>query len=174
MTIQSQADFDDMRRVGRVVRAALAAMRRNVAPGVSSGELDDVCARTFDLHGAQAAPALVYGFPGTACISVNNEAVHGIPGQRRLEPGDLVKLDVTAELDGYYADAAITVPVPPVSPERLRLATCAREALRKATTSATAGRPMNIIGRSVQSEVEGQGFSIMPALGGAWRRQDDP
>jgi methionyl aminopeptidase len=72
MTIQSQADLDGMRRVGRVVRDALEAMRRNVAPGVSTGEFDVVCARTFDLHGAQAAPTLVYGFPGTACISVNN------------------------------------------------------------------------------------------------------
>jgi methionyl aminopeptidase len=155
-----------MRRVGRVVRNALEEMRRRVAPGVSTGELDSVCARTFERHGARAAPTLVYGFPGTACISVNNEAVHGIPGPRRLEAGDLVKLDVTAELDGYFADAAITVPVPPVSPDRLRLARCAQVALRKATASATAERPVNVIGRSVQSEVERLGFSIMPALGG--------
>lgn len=166
MTIQSQADLDGMRRVGRVVWAALQEMKRRVAPGVSTEELDSVCARTFDAHGARAAPALVYGFPGTACISVNNEAVHGIPGPRRLEPGDLVKLDVTAELDDYFADAAITVPVRPVSPDRLRLARCAHEALRKAAAVATAGRPMNVIGRSVQSEVERRGFSIMPKLGG--------
>ena len=83
---------------------------------MSTAELDSVCARTFDRYGARAAPALVYGFPGTACISVDNEAVHGIPGPRRLEAGDLVKLDVTAELDGYFADAAITVPVPQCRP----------------------------------------------------------
>ena len=152
--------------MGRVVRAALEEMRRNVVPGVSTEELDSVCTRTFDTHGARAAPALVYGFPGTACISVNNEAVHGIPGPRKLENGDLVKLDVTAELDGYFADAAITVPVAPMTPQRLRLVRCARNALHKATGTATAGRPMNVIGRSVQSEVERQGFNIMPAFRG--------
>ena len=118
------------------------------------------------MHGAQAVPALVYGFPGIACISVNNEAVHGVPGQRRLEPGDLVKLDVIAELDCYFADASITVRRCRRCIPRLSLATCARDALRRATGAARAECPANVIDSSVQSEVERRGSSIMPALGG--------
>ena len=84
-------------------------MRRAVAPGVSTADLDRVAARAFERAGARSVPELDYGFPGITCISVNDEAVHGIPGRRRLRAGDLVKLDVTAELHGFYADACRTV-----------------------------------------------------------------
>jgi methionyl aminopeptidase len=109
VSIESADDWKGLRRAGRIARLTLDALESRVRPGISTGELDAAAARVFAAHGARSAPALVYGFPGTVLISVNDEVVHGIPGARRLEAGDLVKLDVTVEKDGYIADAARTV-----------------------------------------------------------------
>src|SRR5579863_5844538 len=104
MSIDTPEELEAMKAAGRVVALALRAMRREVRPGVTTAELDQVGSRVFRAHGARSGPQLDYNFPGVNCISVNDEAVHGIPGSRRLQEGDLVKLDVTAELDGFYAD----------------------------------------------------------------------
>lgn len=117
MSVDSEKDLQGLKRAGRVVALALKAMGEAVREGITTAELDRIAAAMLAEHGARSAPQLVYGFPGTACISVNDEAVHGIPGSRQLQRGDLVTLDVTVELDGYYADAAVTVGVPPVSDE---------------------------------------------------------
>jgi len=101
MTINTDADFEGMRAAGRVVSDTLRAMRDSVRVGISTGELDRIAADVFARAGARSAPRLDYSFPGHTCISINDEAVHGIPGPRRLRDGDLVKLDVTAELRGY-------------------------------------------------------------------------
>jgi methionyl aminopeptidase len=111
MSIETPEELDALKAVGRVVAEAIRAMRSNTRPGVSTAELDDIGARVFAEAGARSGPQQDYGFPGTTCISVNDEAVHGIPGRRVLRDGDLVKLDVTAELDGFYADACVSVPV---------------------------------------------------------------
>jgi methionyl aminopeptidase len=115
MSIGSREDLDGLRAAGRVVGLAIAAMRERLRPGVTTAELDAVAAEAFAREGARSAPQIVYGFPGVTCISVNDEAVHGVPGGRRIEPGDVVTLDVTAEVDGYIADAAVTVGVDPVA-----------------------------------------------------------
>ncbi len=111
MSIETPQQLRALRAVGRVVADAIRAMRIETRPGVTTGEFDDIGARVFARAGARSGPQLDYGFPGVNCISVNDEAVHGIPGKRRLRDGDLVKLDVTAELDGFYADACVSVPV---------------------------------------------------------------
>src|SRR6478752_9076230 len=103
MSIDDENELVLLKRVGAVVAKARDAMASHVAPGVTTAELDEVGRDVLARHGARSAPQLAYGFPGVTCISVNDEAVHGIPGRRRIEPGDLVKLDVTAELDGYMA-----------------------------------------------------------------------
>ena len=92
-------------------RLTLDALETHVRAGVTTARLDEVAASVFAKHGARSAPAVVYGFPGTVLISINDEVVHGVPGPRRLERGDLVKLDVTVEKDGYVADAARSVVV---------------------------------------------------------------
>lgn len=107
MSIETPEELAALRASGRIVADALPAMRRAVRPGVTTGDLDAIAARIFRRAGARSAPQLTYGFPGVTCISVNDEAVHGIPGGRRLREGDLVKLDVAAELDGFYADACV-------------------------------------------------------------------
>jgi methionyl aminopeptidase len=166
MSIESQADLDGLRAAGRVVAEATRAMRDRVRPGVTTEELDRVGARVFADAGARSAPQLAYDFPGVNCISVNDEAVHGIPGRRRLRSGDLVKLDVTAELDGYYADACVSVPVGEVDPARLDLLAASRDALEKALLIAQAGTPINHIGRTVESVVAGRGYSVCRELAG--------
>ena len=111
MSIASAADWRGLRRAARVVREALDALERALAPGITTAELDRIAAGVLARHRARSAPTLVYGFPGSALISVNDEIVHGVPGARRIRPGDLVSLDVTVEKDGYVADAARSVVV---------------------------------------------------------------
>ena len=135
MSIESPADFDGLVRVGRVVAATLKAMSEYVRPGVSTAEVDRVGSRVLREHGARSAPQIFYGFPGVNLISVNDEVVHGVPGDRVLRPGDLVSLDVTAELDGYIADAATTVPLAPYSRKASSLCRCARKAFEKGIIS---------------------------------------
>jgi methionyl aminopeptidase len=166
MSIGSQADWRGLRAVGRVVRLTLDALERRARPGVSTGELDRVAAAVFAAHGARSAPSLVYGFPGTVLISVNDEVVHGIPGARRLESGDLVKLDVTAEKDGYVADAARTVVLEGGSDVARELRACARAAFTGALRVARAGNRVSEIGRVIEAEVERWGFSVIRDLGG--------
>ena len=155
-----------MRTAGAVVRAMLEAMKSEVRPGITTAELDQVGGQVMLRHGARSAPSLVYGFPGVSCISVNDEAVHGIPGKRALREGDLVKLDVTIEKDGFMADAAITVPVGEVADEQQRLIDCAQRAFAKAMLVARAGFRVSEIGRVVEREVKRSGFYVIRELGG--------
>lgn len=166
MSIETQEDLLGLRRVGRAVARTLAAMRKAVRPGVTTAELDRIGERTLARHGARSAPRAVYDFPGATCISVNDEAVHGIPGSRRLEEGDLVTLDVTAELDGYYADAAVTVGIPPLSNEAGRIRDCARAAFERALGVARAGARLADVGGTVEAEVRRRGFHVLRALSG--------
>jgi methionyl aminopeptidase len=166
MSIESTDDWNGLLRAGRIAHLTLDALEAGVRPGVTTGELDAVAARIFAAHGARSAPAVVYGFPGTVLISVNDEVVHGIPGARRLEAGDLVKLDVTVEKDGYVADAARSVIVESGSDVATRLAACARDAFAAALTVATAGRKVNEISRVVESTVRRRGFTVVRGLAG--------
>lgn len=166
MSIESEKDLEGLKRAGRVVAQALRAMRDAVRPGVSTAELDDIAARVLRRTGAQSAPNLVYDFPGTTCISVNDEAVHGVPGSRRLEQGDLVTLDVTVELEGYYADAAVTVGVPPISDTAQRLLESVETAFWRAAHAARAGERLAVIGGKIEAEVERRGFKVLRELCG--------
>jgi methionyl aminopeptidase len=166
VSINTPEELASMRAVGEIVRRMLEAMKQAVRPGVTTAELDEVGGKVMREHGAQSAPQLVYKFPGVNCISVNDEAVHGIPGERTLREGDLVKLDVTVEKDGFIADAAITVPVGEVAEESWRLIACAEEAFSKAMLVARAGFRVSDIGRAVEKEVRRNGFSVIRDLGG--------
>ena len=166
MSIESDTDWRGLRAVGRVVRLTLDDLEQHARPGVSTGELDHVAARVFAAHGARSAPSLVYGFPGTVLISVNDEVVHGIPGARRLEHGDVVKLDVTAEKEGYMADAARTIVLEGEQEIARRLRACVRGAFMSALKVARAGRLVSEIGRAVEAEVDRYGFSVIRGLGG--------
>jgi methionyl aminopeptidase len=166
MSINGPEELEFLRAAGAVVRAVLEAMKREVRPGITTGELDGIGAKVIAENGARSAPAMVYGFPGFNCISLNEEAVHGIPGERALRDGDLLKLDVTVEKNGFMADAAETVAVGAVSKEAERLMNCARRAFEKAMLVARAGFRVSEIGRAVEKEVRREGFSVIRELGG--------
>jgi methionyl aminopeptidase len=166
VSINGPDELEGMQAAGAVVRLMLEAMREEVRPGITTAELDAVGAGVMRQHGAQSAPALVYQFPGVSCISVNDEAVHGIPGPRALEDGDLVKLDVTIEKDGFMADAALTVAVGEVTEERQNLMACAERAFAKAMLVARAGFRVWEIGQAVEREVRRSGFAVIRELSG--------
>jgi methionyl aminopeptidase len=166
MSIESQADLDGIRRVGQVVAEALQAMERETRAGISTMDLDEIGASVLREHGARSAPQLVYNCPAVNLISVNDEIVHGLPGRRRLLVGDVVKLDVTAELDGYIADAATTVVVPPGSATAMQLKECVKAAFDAGFEAAGAGRLVSDIGRAVDRVVRRYGFDVIRELSG--------
>ncbi len=166
MSIESAQDLIGLQRAGAVTRKTIEAMKAAVQPGISTRELDDIGGEVMRQHRARSAPRLVYGFPGENCISVNEEIVHGLPGRRTLGPGDLVKLDVTVELDGYMADACETVAVPPVKKEQQRLIDCAKNSFHAGLAKVHPGARAYEIGAAIQKEVTRAGFSVVRELTG--------
>lgn len=166
MSIDHPEELAALRAAGRVVAETIRELSRRVRAGITTRELDEVAARVFAANGARSGPSLDYDFPGTVCISVDDECVHGIPGPRRLREGQLVKLDVTAELDGFYADACRTVAVGRAKPRDQRLVAAAQSALRRGLDAATVGPNVGAIGAAVQQEVERRGFSVCAELTG--------
>lgn len=166
MTISSKEDMRGMSQVGRLVGLAIREMKAAARPGMTTAELDAVGAAFLRRHGARSAPQLTYDFPGFTCLSVNEEIVHGVPGPRRLQPGDVLKIDVTAELDGFVADAAVTMILPPVPVEARKLRKCAEAAFNKAMAAARPGNRVSEIGRAVEAEVHRHGFRVLRDLAG--------
>ena len=166
MSITSAEELAGMKMAGIVAREVLEAMKSRVRPGVTTAALDEIGNQVMRQNGAHSAPAMVYGFPGGSCISVNDEVVHGIPGDRTIKEGDLVKLDVTVEKDGFMADTAATVGVGVISKERQKLIQCAERAFAKAMLVARAGFRIFDIGRVVEREVRRDGFSVIRDLCG--------
>src|ERR1700733_14602934 len=160
MSIRSQAEFEKLRAIGRIVRQALDKTAAAVRPGITTQELNDIGAGVLAHNGAESAPPKVYGFPGALCISVNDEATHGIPGERAVLTGDLVNIDLVARKDGFYADAAVTIRVGEVSTTANELARCAERAFYQALGSARTGNRVYEIGREVEGESGGGGCGV--------------
>ncbi len=148
------------------MRKALDKMAAHARPGVTTAELDRIGQRVLDEHGAESAPPKVYGFPGAVCISVNDEAIHGVPGSRTLQIGDLLKLDLVAEKDGFFADAAVTIGIGEISPIANALMRCAEAAFDQAVKVAHVGRRVHDIGRAVEKHVRSNGFNVIKELCG--------
>jgi methionyl aminopeptidase len=166
MSIESEEELAGLKKCGWVVAMAIREMAKHVRPGITTGELDAIGAEFLRKHGARSAPIITYNFPAAACISVNDEAAHGIPGKRALNEGDLVNLDVSAELEGYVTDSGATYPVGRISPAREKLLKCTRAALDRAMSAAQAGKPINVIGQAVEAEARRCNFNIVRNLTG--------
>src|SRR5918994_882223 len=167
MTIDGDDDLAGLRRAGRAVAEARDAMLAAVEPGGTTADLDAVGRAVLRAHGARSAPQLAVGFPAATCVSVNDEAAHGIPSPARaLRAGDLVNVDVSAELDGYWADTGASAPVGAVAPVAARLLAATREAQADAMAAARAGRPMRHVGRAVQRCARRHGFTVIANLCG--------
>jgi methionyl aminopeptidase len=166
MSIIDPAELEGVKRAGAVTRQVLDTMKAAVRPGISTRELDHIALEVMQAHGARSAPQLVYDFPGATCISVNEEIVHGIPGARLLVDGDLVKLDVTVELDGYMTDACETVAVGRAGRTQRELIASATRAFSAGYEQVHPGARVDDIGGAVQAEVTRSGFSVVRELTG--------
>ena len=164
ITLKTPAQMAKMREAGRVVAAMLDACRASVRPGITTAELDRVAADILKKAGAESS-FLGYStppYPANICTSVNNEIVHGIPSpKRKLHDGDIVGIDAGAIVDGWHADAAITVPVGKVSADAAKLIAVTEEALRIGIASARVGGRIGDIGAAVEAFVRGQGLSVV-------------
>src|SRR4051812_1866623 len=160
MSIDGQEDVVGLQRAGAAVAEARDTMAAHVAAGVSTKELDAIAREVLRRHGARSAPQLAYSFPGTTCISVNDELAHGVPSARVLRDGDLVNLDVSAELDGYWADTGASCPVGEVKPRLRSLLFTTRGALGDALREARAGAPIRNIGRAVEQRARRAGSGL--------------
>jgi methionyl aminopeptidase len=159
---RSKAELDRMRDAGRLVGEVLTALSGQVAPGISTADLDALAEKLIEEAGATPAFKGYHGYPASICASINDEVIHGIPsGRRLLQPGDIVSIDVGASLNGYFGDSAITLPVGQVSEEAATLLRVTEEALYKAIERVRPGGRVSDIGHVVQQHVESYGFSVV-------------
>jgi methionyl aminopeptidase len=164
MTIGSDDDFEKLKAAGSLVARTLKAMGEALEPGMTTRELDDLGRRLLEAEGGRSAPELTYGFPGATCISVGPDVAHGIPDERRIEAGDLVNIDVSAELEGYFGDTGASFAVPPVAPKVERLCRDGRRALWAGIRAVRTGGALNAPGRAIEAFARRNGYSLVRNL----------
>ncbi len=164
MTIGNEAELEALKRVGRVVAEVMGAMARALEPGMTTGELDALGRGLLEREGARSAPEVTYDFPGATCISVFPAIAHGIPGAQVMRAGDLVNIDVSAEIDGVFADTGGSFAMPPVKPAIARLTRDGRRAMWSGVRAVRSGRRLNEIGRAIQGFADKNGYSLIRNL----------
>ena len=163
---KSPEEIEKMADAGRVLARCLSMLRAKARPGVTTGDLDEAAERFIRSQGGEPAFKGYRGFPGSICASPNSMVVHGIPGPYKLARGDILSIDVGVVLDGWVADAAITVPIGNVTPVAKRLLTTTREALFEAVEQCRPGNRLGDVSNAVQTRVEADGFAVIRALVG--------
>lgn len=133
-------------------------------PGMTTAELDGIGAALLERFGAKSAPKVTYDFPGSTCISINDEVAHGIPGPRVIQPGDLINIDVSAVLNGYYADAGVSFQLPPYNEKLLHLCRSTEETMMSVINHLRAGMKVNEIGRVMELEAGKRGYKVIRNL----------
>jgi len=161
ITIKSSLEREAMRRAGAIVGAVLGILNASVEPGITTKDLDDIAYREITRRGGKPTFKGYRGFPASICTSVNEEIVHGIPGNRVLKEGDVVKMDCGATLEGFIGDAAISVPVGQVSEEYLRLIEATRLSLEAGIRASQPGNRIGDIGAAVQEYGESRGYGVV-------------
>ena len=166
MIVKTDKDLDGLKAIGAIVSRVRETMKNATVPGITTLELDQIAKQLFNETGAISAPKNEYDFPGYTCISVNEEVAHGIPGKRVIQAGDLVNIDVSAVLNGYYADTGISFMVGQ-SDERIeKLCQCAVDAFHNGISKAKAGSKKNLIGKAVYNTARANGFNVIKNLTG--------
>ena len=166
MSIDSEKDLQALIKIGKIVAIAREEMLKSMKPGMTTKELDRIGQRVLAGYGARSAPRYQYKFPGYTCISVNDEAAHGIPGHRVLRPGDSINIDVSAELNGYFADTGATVILNDQDELKNKLCVCSKNALYKGIDNARTGAKLNQIGKAIYNEAKNSGFTVIRNLTG--------
>ena len=164
--IKSPQEVAIMRQAGKIVAAVLQKLREEIKPGIKTSQLDLVAASELKKYGAKASFKGYRGFPANLCVSVNDEVVHGIPGERRLNDGDLVSLDFGVIVDGFHGDGAITVGIGGISPKAQELLAVTEAALMAGIRAARNGVHLGEISSSIQNYVETRGFSVVREYSG--------
>ena len=164
--IKSQADIERMRVSGGVVAAVHRAMEALIAPGVTTGELDREARRIIEQAGGSPSFLGYHGYPGAICASVNEEVVHGVPGDRTLKDGDIISIDVGVYLDGFHGDAAATYAVGTIEPRLKALIDAAKLAFEAGVAEAYAGQRVGDISAAIQESIERGGYGVVRGYGG--------
>ncbi len=164
--LKASWELDVLRRSNRLVAETLQALGARVVPGVTTLELDHFAEAYLEARGARPAFKGYRGYPFTLCASVNEQVVHGFPSERILREGDILSLDMGAVVDGYYGDAAVTLPVGAISPEAERLLQVTRECLGHAIAAARSGARLTDVSQAVQNHAEGNGYSVVRSFVG--------
>lgn len=164
--IRSSKEIDLLRKSAHIVAKSLHMIQKHVAPGVSTQELDAIIEDFILSHNARPAFKGFNGFPASSCISIDNQVVHGIPGNRVLKEGEIISIDIGVELNGYYGDAAKTFPVGVISEEKQQLLKVTKESLYIGIEAAQAGNRLSDIGHAIQEHVEKAGYSVVRDLVG--------
>lgn len=165
MIVKTEADLEGLKKIGKVVANCLQYMSRKMEPGMTTKELDELGGKFLELHGARSGPMLTYNFPGYNCISLNHEVAHGVPSNKKIQKGDLINIDVSAELNGYYADNGGSFLVPPGTKEQQRLLDVTRQALNAAIAAVKAKELINVIGYNIEKVAKENGFTVIENLG---------
>jgi methionyl aminopeptidase len=166
MIIKTDEDLEKLKKIGRICAITLREMQEATRPGMTTKELDELGGKILARYGATSAPMAVYDFPGYTCISINNEIAHGIPGDRIIKPGDMVNIDVSAELDGYFGDNGASFLIGGGDKMGQRLLKASKEALANAITAAVAGKPLNRIGHAIENTAHRHGLKLIRNLCG--------
>lgn len=167
MSITNESELIGMKKVSDAVAYALKEMKNHVKPGMTTKELDDFGADILKDFGARSAPFLTYGFPGCACISVNNEMCHGIPSENKvLREGDLINIDLSAELDGFWSDNGNSFVIGKDIHQHQKLVDASKEILKKAIDNIKGGVKIADIGHLIESEAKKKGYKVIKNLGG--------
>lgn len=164
MTIGSPKDIDQLAKVGKVVAETIRKMKSEVKVGMTTKELDQIGKQILTRHGAVSAPIKTVNFPGYTCISMNQEAAHGIPGNRQIKAGDLINIDVSAELEGYYADAGHSFQVKPIDIKLKRLCDFTHRTMMKVISQLKAGVKLNQVGKVMETEARRGGYKVIRNL----------
>jgi methionyl aminopeptidase len=159
--IKSEKEIAVMRQAGRIVAEVLRILTDHLRPGMKTKELDIIAERELKRLGAESSFKGYRGYPATVCVSVNDEIVHGIPGDRVMKNGDIVALDFGAIYQGFQGDAAVTVPVGEASPEAMRLIEATRGSLESGIAAAKAGAKLGDVTAAIQSYAESRGYSVV-------------
>ena len=166
MTADSQKDIEYLKTIGRICAETLRKMMDATRPGMTTRELDEIGRLFLEAQGARSAPQVTYNFPGATCISISPVIAHGIPNEHVLQEGELIHIDVSAELDGYYADTGASLLVSKRERSVEKLLDATKATLTKALHAAKAGSPLNGIGRAVQNEARKRGYNVIYDLTG--------
>ena len=164
MTISNEDDLNKLQEIGRIVANTLEAMAAALEPGMTTAELDRIGCQLLEKAGARSGPELVYDFPGATCISVNEQVAHGIPGSRRIEAGDLVNIDISAEKNGVFADTGASFAVPPTTNAVKRLCRDGRRAMWVGLRQVGADKPIAGIGQAIGTFAEKNGYTLVRNL----------